>query len=93
MENNYWIVDDLLIFKPKFNKILTEEDYTVINSYNKIIFSNYDEPFIPFDFIENKFIEKDKIIPNEFNNEIDFSNNPNLTHLFLGEYFDNNINL
>ena len=77
MENNYWIVDDWLIFKPEFNKILTEEDYTVINSYNKIIFSNYDEPFIPFDFIENKVIEKDKIIQNEFNKEIDFSNNPN----------------
>jgi hypothetical protein len=48
MENNYWIIDDWLIFKPKFNKKLTEEDYTVINNYNKIIFSNYDEPFIPF---------------------------------------------
>ena len=43
MENNYWIVDDLLIFKPKFNDKL-DEYYNVINKYKKIMFSNYNEP-------------------------------------------------
>ena len=44
MENNYWIVDDLLIFKPKFNGELNK--YDIINKYSEIIFSNYDEPLI-----------------------------------------------
>ena len=45
MENNYWIVDDLLIFKPEFNEELTDY-YDVINKYKKIMFSNYNDPFI-----------------------------------------------
>ena len=38
MENNYWIEEDLLIFKPDFNEELTNY-YDLINKYNKIIFS------------------------------------------------------
>ena len=30
MENNYWIVDDWLIFKPEFNEPL-DDYYSVIN--------------------------------------------------------------
>ena len=32
MENNYWIEDDLLIFKPSFNEKLTDY-YVIINKY------------------------------------------------------------
>ena len=45
MENNYWFVDDFLIFKPSFNEELTNY-YEIINKYKKIIFSNYSEPLI-----------------------------------------------
>ena len=45
MENNYQIVDEWLIFKPKFNEELTNY-YDVINKYNKIMFSNYNDPLI-----------------------------------------------
>ena len=39
MENNYWIVDEWLIFKPDFNENL-DEYYDVINKYEKVMFSN-----------------------------------------------------
>ena len=45
MENIYWIVDDLLIFKPEFNEELTNY-YDVINKYKKIMFSNYNDHLI-----------------------------------------------
>ena len=45
MSNNYWIVDEWLIFKPKFNEELTYY-YGIINKYKKIIFSNYNNPLI-----------------------------------------------
>ena len=45
MENNYWIVDDWLIFKPEFNEEL-KNYYDVINNYKKIMFSNYNDPLI-----------------------------------------------
>ena len=45
MTNNYWIVDEWLIFKPEFNEELTNY-YGVINKYKKIMFSNYNDPLI-----------------------------------------------
>ena len=39
MENNYWIIDEWLIFKPDFNEELTDY-YDIINKYNKIMFNN-----------------------------------------------------
>jgi len=45
MENNYWIEDDLLIFKPSFNEKLTDY-YVIINKYKKVMFSNYNDPLI-----------------------------------------------
>ena len=81
MENNYWIVDDWLIFKPYFNKKLTKY-YGIINKYKKIMFSNYTNPLIAIktnnDF---NYKYKNKYKRNKFNQEIDLSNNINLTHL------------
>jgi hypothetical protein len=81
MENNYWIVDDLLIFKPEFNEELTDY-YDVINKYKKIKFSNYNDPLIAIE-IHNLYNDKyiKKYIKNKFNQKIDLSNNINLTHL------------
>jgi len=83
MENNYWIVDDLLIFKPKFNEELTNY-YNIINKYNKIMFSNYNVPLIAIE-INNKYNYefKNNYSCCFFNKEIDLSNNINLTHLTL----------
>ena len=39
MENNYWIVNEWLIFKPDFNDEL-DKYYNVINKYQKIDLSN-----------------------------------------------------
>jgi hypothetical protein len=93
MENNYWIVDDWLIFKPEFNDKL-DEYYDIINKYNKIIFSNYDDPLIA---IKNNNCYNDEYCDNYiysiFNNEIDLSNNINLTYLAFGSKFNKKIDL
>jgi hypothetical protein len=60
MENNYWIVDDWLIFKPKFNEKL-DEYYDIINKYKKLMFSNYNDPLIAIE-TNNKFKDKYVII-------------------------------
>jgi hypothetical protein len=39
--NDYWILDDTIIFKPEFNSSL--DNYVeIISKYKKLIFSNYD---------------------------------------------------
>ena len=94
MENNYWSADDWLIFKPEFNENL-DEYYDIINNYNKIMFSNYDDErnFADELFIKNlddvNYLEpKCKYYfgfkQNKFNKKIDLSKNTNLTHLILG---------
>ena len=84
MENIYW-----LIFKPFFNEKLIEY-YDVINKYRKIMFSNYDDPLI---VIKTNNKNNIKYTYNEsiFNNEIDLSNNLNLTHLTCGYNFNKEI--
>jgi len=39
MSNNYWTIDEWLIFKPRFNEELTNY-HNIINKYNKIMFRN-----------------------------------------------------
>ena len=92
MEDNYWIVDEWLIFKPEFNDEL-DEYYDIINKYKKIMFSNYDEPLIAIEtnnFFYNKKYSKN-YIHNRFNKKIDLSNNINLTHLNFGDCFNQEI--
>src|SRR6056300_1588789 len=95
MEDNYWITDDeCLIFKPEFNEPL-DNYYDIINKYNKIMFSNYNEPSFAIK-TNNLYINKHN---NIFVQKIDLSNNINLTHLTFGSCFtqkidlSNNINL
>jgi len=42
MENNYWIEDKLLIFKPDFNEEFINY-YVILNKYKKVMFSNYNK--------------------------------------------------
>ena len=41
----YWIINDTIIFKPEFNEPI-DGFIQVISKYNKLIFSNYDDPYI-----------------------------------------------
>ena len=91
MKNNYWIVDEWLIFKPTFNEEL-DEYYNIINKYEKIIFSNYNNPLIAIE-TNNEFNNNSNYIESKFNQEIDLSNNINLTHLTFGHHFNQEINL
>ena len=99
MENNFWIVNELLIFKPEFNEKITNY-YDIINKYKKVIFSDYNDSLIT---IKTNNIFKEKYYSyhynSNFNKEINLSNNKNLTHLTFGLIFNkkiyllNNINL
>ena len=93
MSNKYWIIDEWLIFKPSFNEDLTNY-YDVINKYKKIIFSNYNDPLITIK-TNNKYKSnyENNYVENNFNKEIDLSNNINLTHLTFGYAFNQEIDL
>ena len=91
MTNNYWIVDDLLIFKPEFNDEFYDY-YDMINKHSKIIFSNYNDPLIAIETNNNCKIEYD-YNNSKFNKKIDLSNNINLTHLTFGYKFNQEIDL
>jgi len=93
MENNYWVKDEWLIFKPSFNEDLLNY-YNIINKYKKIMFSNYNDPLIAIK-TNNKYESEYNYnyIENNFNQEIDLSNNINLTHLTFGKYFNQEINI
>ena len=93
MENNYWIVDDLIIFKPKFNEELINY-YNLINKYKKIMFSNYNDLLIAIKTNNKCIVDyKNNYIRSKFNQEIDLSNNINLTHLTFGWKFNHGFNI
>ena len=91
MENNYWLENEWLIFKPEFNEELIYY-YDIINKYKKVIFSNYNKPLIA---IKKNNMHKVKFkynfVNNCFNQEIYLSNNINLTHLTFGYKFNQEI--
>ena len=89
MENNYWIVNDWLIFKPYFNFEITNY-YDIINKHNKIMFSNHNEPLIA---LKKNNIYEFGIFKYNFNQAINLSNNINLIHLTFGWNFNQEINL
>jgi hypothetical protein len=91
MENNYWIVDEWLIFKPDFNDEL-DDYYNIINKYKKVMFSNYVEPLIAIK-TNNIYAGGNKYVRNNFNQKIDLSNNINLTHLTFEWNFNKEIDL
>ena len=86
MKELYWIVDETLIFKPEFNEEL-DNYYNVISQYNKIIFSNYNDPEITIK-TENKYNceHNDKYKKSIFNKKLKLTKN--ITHLSFGDCFN-----
>jgi hypothetical protein len=105
---DYWIYQDYLIFKPAFNKELTNNE--LLLKYQKIIFSNYHIPSICLK-LKNKFVACHAFCSfSMFNRSIDLPNTieqlnfgyhfnqplilpTTLTHLTLGNEFNQPINL
>ena len=91
MENNYWIENEWLIFKPEFNEEMTNY-YEIINKYKKVLFSNYNDPLIAIQKNNNYVYEYyNKHINSDFNKEIYLLNNINLTHLTFEWNFNQEI--
>jgi hypothetical protein len=90
---DYWVCDDVLIFKPYFNGELLKYS-EILNKYNKLIFSNYSDPLV---YIEtnNEHNEKyqknySKYNPNKFNKSVILPFQ--LTHLNFGNKFNHQVN-
>jgi len=43
-QTDYWIYNNILIFKPYFNKPLESTHYDLIREYGEVIFSNFNDP-------------------------------------------------
>ena len=68
--NDYWIQDDTIIFKPKFNGRL-DNYIDIITKYDKLIFSDYDCPLICIETNNQVRIDKFNYYKiNNFNNKI-----------------------
>lgn len=92
--HDYWIVNNIFIFKSNFDEPI--DDYVnIMLNYNKLIFSNYDDPFMAIK--ENNKIENIIISPysndnpSKFNQKITIPNN--ITQVFFGHGFDEIVNL
>ena len=53
---DYWLFDNKIIFKPKFNSSLGTYD-ELLSQCNELVFSNYDDVLICIE-TDNKFINK-----------------------------------
>ena len=86
---DYWIRDNILIFKPKFNKPINNN---LIHNYNQIIFSNYIDPLIAIK-INNKYCQKFEKYweGNKFKKS--FKPHRNITHLTFGFMFNKPLKL
>ena len=87
----YWIVDDTIIFKPKFNEYL--DDYTqIISNYKTLYFSNYNDPHVALKN-NNIFVQNSdnlfcgSLFNQPLNNTL--SNLINLQELTVGFFFVN----
>ncbi len=88
---DYWIVNEYLIFKHKFNDSL-DKYANLLNKYTSLIFSNYDDWKICIE-TNNEYIFKYHIqyVSSKFNQPIKL--NQNLTHLTMGKRFNQPIQL
>jgi len=70
MDTPYWIVDDVIIFKPKFNESLDKYS-NIISNYRILIFSNY---YDPHQALKNdnryKYTDEDLYIKSVFNHSL-----------------------
>ena len=89
--NDYWILDNKLIFKPKFNESI-EKYYDLISNYDTLIFSNYNDVNICIE-TNNKYEYNYRYEYNksEFNKKVELP--INITHLTFGDYFNQKVEL
>lgn len=86
---DYWIYEDILIFKPKFNKNL-DQYKNITKNFNKIIFSNYDDLELVLE-TGNKYNSEynNNYVCNKFNQPINLDEK--LEYLKLGTNFNQSI--
>jgi hypothetical protein len=86
--SDYSICNDTLIFLSNFNGDLL--NYTnILSKYNKLIFSDYDDPLICIE-TNNKIDKKYKKTINIFCKQVNLPSN--LTHLTFGDCFNKSVN-
>ena len=86
---DYWIYENKIIFKPKFNNKL--DDYLdIIRKYNELIFSNYNDYNIEIETNGNyKIIYKSVYRSSIFNQSVIIPEN--VTHLTFGCNFNQQV--
>ena len=88
---DYWIYENKIIFKPKFNAKL-DNYFDIISKYNELIFSNYDDYNITIKTNNRYYREYDKNYKlSKFNQQVIIPQN--VTHLTFGYYFNQKVNL
>jgi hypothetical protein len=90
MDNPYWIIDEIIIFKPQFNEPL--DNYSnIISKCIGLIFSNYSDPKITIETNNKYFVNyKDKYKKSLFNQPLSDSlqNLTQLEQLTFGNNFN-----
>jgi hypothetical protein len=84
--NDYLIHYDTIFFSPDFNKPLSNY-LDILNKYNKLIFSNYDDPSICIQTNNRELHINYK--ENKFNQPLNLPHN--ITHLTFGDNFNQSI--
>ena len=98
MNNDYWINEDYIIFKPEFNKSISNYIH-VMKNYKKLIFSNYDDYKICIstnNIYNNNYYKNYKNYKySEFNQPIlnSLNNLTQLQQLTFGYNFDQELNI
>ena len=97
--NDYWIQDGILIFKPKFNLTLDNDNHIqLLTQHNKLIFSNYNNPSECIKFLNGykysygyryRYTVRGNYIKSIFNQEVYLHDG--LTHLTFGYAFNKKI--
>lgn len=90
--DNYWLFDNKFIFKPEFNKIISDEYYELISKCDTLVFANYFNPKISIETNNQYMIEYDyEWFGSKFNQSFNLPSC--ITNLILGEHFNQYINL
>lgn len=88
---DYWIIEDLFIFKSEFNDLICDSYIKLISKCNKLIFSNYQyiDHMIANSNTYNEKLDKYYLM-SKFNKELpeNFSSLDNLTYIDFGSNFN-----
>src|SRR3990167_5408839 len=85
----YWIYENKIIFKPKFNAKL-DNYFDIISKYNELIFSNYDDYNIIIETNNYFYFKYEQNYEySHFNQEVEIPQN--ITHLIFGENFNQQV--